>query len=81
MQLPQTVQSTISKLMLLKPYEEAGWSYSLDTVTFYPTKISISVSGMYWNGTSMYTSYFSGADMEIGTFVYPSFFSFKERYI
>lgn len=80
-QLPQTVQSTISKLTLLKPYEEAGWSYSLDTVTFYPTKIPVSVSGMYWNGTSMYAPYFPGADMVIGTFVYPSFSSSKERYI
>ena len=80
-QLPQTVQSTISKLTLLKPYEDAGWSYSLDTVTFYPTKRSVSVSGMYWNGTSMYTPYFTGADMEIGTFVYPSFSSSKEGYV
>ena len=80
-QLPQTVQSTISKLTLLKPYEEAGWSYSIDTVTFYPTRRSVSVSDMYWNGTSMYTPYFPGADIEIGTFVYPSFSSFKEGYV
>ena len=79
-QLPQTVQSTISKLTLLEQYKEAGWSYSLDTVTFYPRRIPVSVSDMYWNGTSMYTPYFPGADMEIGTFVYPSFSS-KERYI
>ena len=80
-QLPQTVQSTISKLTLLKPYEEAGWSYSIDTVTFYPTRRLVSVSGMYWNGTSMHTPYFPGADIEIGTFVYPSFSSFKEGYV
>lgn len=80
-QLPLRVQSTISKLTLLKPYEEAGWSYSLDTVTFYPTKRLVSISSMYWNGTSMYTPYFSGADMEIGTFVYPSLSSSKEGYV
>ena len=80
-QLPRGVQSTTSKLTLLKPYEEAGWDYSLDTVTFYPTKRSVSVSGMYWNGTSMYTPHFPGADMEIGTFIYPSFSSSKEGYV
>ena len=29
----------------------------------------------------MYTPYFPGADMEIGTFVYPSFTSSKEGYV
>ena len=80
-QLPLRAQTTISKLTVLKPYQEADWSYSLDTVTFYPTRKSVSVSDMYWNGTNMYTPYFPGADMEIGTFVYPSFSSSKEGYV
>lgn len=80
-QLPLTVQSTISKLTLFKPYEEAGWSFSIDTVSFHPIRKSVLVSNMYWNGTNMYTPYFPGADMEVGIFVYPSFSSFKEGYV
>ena len=80
-QLPQSVQNTISTLAVFEPYEEAGWRYSLDTVTFHPTKKSIEVDSMYWNGTQMYSPYFPGADVEIGTFAYPSFTSSKEGYV
>ena len=76
-QLPQKAQSTVTKLTALKSYQEAGWSYSLETLSFYPTRKSVSVSTMYWNGTSMYAPYFSRVNMEIGTRVYPSFTSSK----
>ena len=80
-QLPQSIQDTVSKLTVFKPYEEAGWRYSLDTVTFHPTKKPVEIGSMYWNGTQMYTPNFPGADVEIGTFAYPSFTSLKEGYI
>ena len=80
-QLPQKAQDTIKKLTVLKPYQEARWSYTLDTITFYPTRKSIEVSGTHWNGTNMYTPNFPRVDMEIGTFVSPSFSSSKEGYI
>lgn len=81
LQLPQSIQDRLQKLTLFKPYLEADWSFSLDTVTFYPLKKSTEISGMYWNGTDMYSPQFPGADLEIGSFVYPSFTSFKEEHV
>ena len=79
-QLPQKAQNTIKTLTVLKPYQDARWSYTLDTVTFYLTRKSIEVSGTYWNGTNMYIPNFPRLDMEIGTLVSPSFSS-KDGYI
>ena len=80
-QLPRMVQNTISQLALLKPYRDADWSFSLDTVSFYPIRKSVEIAGEYWNGTSMYTPHFPGANLEIGSLVYPSLSSSKEEYV
>ena len=81
MQLPQSIQDTVLNLTVFKLYEEAAWRYSLDTVTFHATKKPVEIGSMYWNGTQMYTPYFPGADMEIGTLAYPSFMSFNKGYV
>ena len=80
-QLPQSVQENILKLTVLKPYQEADWTYTLDAVTFYQMKRPVEVGSMYWNGTNMYLPYFPGADMEIRTTASPTFSSFKEGYV
>ena len=80
-QLPRMVQNTISQLALLKPYRDADWSFSLDTMSFYPIRKSVEIVSEYWNGTSMYTPHFPGANLEIGSLVYPSLSSSKEEYV
>ena len=80
-QLPQSVQNNIFKYTILKPYEDADWTYTLDTVAFYPMKRTVNINGMYWNGTSMYNPYFPGADTQVRTFIYPTFSSIKEGYV
>ena len=79
MQLPQSIQDSILKYTIFKPYKDADWSFSLDTVTFYPERKSVEFDNMYWNGTNMYSPYFPGVDVEIRSSVYLNFASSKEN--
>ena len=67
MGLPSHVQSIVRQLPALVPYNQDNWQYSIESVALYSQARNVTIPGMYWNGTEIYSPEMSSPDLRIET--------------